>query len=162
MTNPELPVPTPKKRLAPSGKRGKGRAPGPKTKINIPPRYEAFVEGRMKVEDLDDEELIRGQLKDVNGHFTGRVPMAIPRSFHTAVVRELVRRQEQSLLGDMADAYGALREIALDPRKPAVARNQAAIYLIERVAGKIPDRLAVQAEVKPWEDDISDVLSDTP
>lgn len=135
-------------------KRRKKRASG----STVPSRYDDFLEGKLSVTDLDDDELIRGQLKDRNGAFTGRPPRVIPRAFHTAVVRELVSRQERKLLHDLEGAYGALREIASNHRAPAVARNQAAIYLIERVSGKIPDKQLIQAEVKPWEQDVADVL----
>ena len=122
-----------------------------KRNARVPDRYQALVKGEMSVEDLDDDELIQGRLRAVDGTFKGRVPNAIPRSLHKAVVKELVSRTERRLLADLEDMYAVLREIAEAPRAPAVARVQAATYLIERVSGKTPDKVEIHADVRKFE-----------
>lgn len=126
----------------------------------IPERYQAFLDGDLSVEDLDDEELTKGQLKDRNGNFTGKPPQLIPRDFHTAVVRELVARQERKLLPDLNDSYAALRTVRDNPRAAGRDRVTAAIYLIERVSGKIPEKTVVEATVRKWEQDLGGLMAD--
>lgn len=127
---------------------------------SVPSRYQLFIDGTLDVSELDDEELIRGQIKDKNGEFRGRPPRAIPREFHTAVVRELLHRAEGRLKGHLNLAMDTFVEIAANKRAPAIARIQAAQYLWERIAGKIPDKQIVEASIKKWEADLGGLLVD--
>lgn len=115
-------------------------------------RYELLVTGEIKIEDLDTEELMRGQLMDKNGHFTGRPPKAIPRNFHQAAVRELIHRSEKNLLGKLMNMYDVLEEVAMNKHTNGQARVQAAVYIIERISGKIPDRSQVSLEVTKFQE----------
>jgi len=124
------------------------------------PRYEKFLNGEMDVEDLDHDELIRGQLRDKNGSFVGKPPLLIPRSFHQAVVRELVHRGEGRLKEHLDTAIDTMVEVAQNPRANPQARIMAAQYLWERVAGKIPDKHVVEASIRKWESVAEDVLVD--
>ena len=126
----------------------------------VPTRYQDFLDGNLTVEDLDHEELVRGQIRNRNGEFGGRPPLVIPRSFHTAVVRELVHRGEGKLKEHLDLAIDTMAEIAGNKRANPQARIQAAQYLWERVAGKIPDKHIVEASVKRWENVAKDVLVD--
>lgn len=126
----------------------------------VPNRYQAFIDGTLSVEDLDHEELIRGQIRNKNGDFGGGAPRSIPRSFHTAVVRELVHRGDGKLKAHLDLAIDTMAEIAGNKRANPQARIQAAQYLWERVAGKIPDKHIVEASVKRWENVAKDVLVD--
>ena len=120
-------------------------------RTQVPDRYKALLDGTMSIEELDDEELLRGKLRAVDGTFKGRDSGLIPRSMHKAVVKEVVNRTEKGLLPNLQTMYEVLQEIATNPRAPAVARNQAAIYVIERVSGKTPDKVEIHADVRKFE-----------
>jgi hypothetical protein len=131
----------------------------------VPSRYDAFITGELSVEDLDMEELLKGQIRDTNGTFKGRPPKAIPREFHVKVTQELLQRAEANWREHMEDAMAVFVDIMKDPKKPAQFRLQAAQYVFERIAGKIPDKQVVEATVRKWEDVadavIVEVVADT-
>jgi hypothetical protein len=135
----------------------------PRTKAlvaRVPERYQAFVTGELSVEDLDDEEVFRGQIRNKNGTFSGTPPKAIPREFHQALVRELVTRMEQRFAQHVDLGYKTLVEIAANPRASADARYKSATYLIERVMGKIPEKQIVSATISKWEQDVEGLFVD--
>lgn len=125
--------------------------PWPK-RAKLTPRMQAIADGRIPVDELDDEELLRGVLRDKNGNIGGKPPIAIPREMHRAVVEEVIRRTEGSLIGDLEDMYDVLKQIALSKSAAAVARNQAAIYIIERISGKIPEKSQVNVQISKFEE----------
>jgi hypothetical protein len=47
-----------------------------------------------------------------------------------------------------------------NPRLPADARYKSAVYLIERAAGKVPEKTEMKLEVAKWEEDIEGLLFD--
>lgn len=126
----------------------------------VPPRYRAFLTGEMTVADLDDEEIRRGQLRDVNGNFSGRPTNVIPRQFHEALAKEALDRMNGRLSRMVGLSIEVLTEIASNKRAPAVARNQAAIYLLERVVGKIPDKVQQEVVMKKFENDLEDITEE--
>ena len=126
----------------------------------VPPRYRAFLTGEMTVADLDEEEIRRGQLRDVNGNFSGRPTNVIPRQFHEALAKEALDRMNGRLSRMVGLSIEVLTEIASNKRAPAVARNQAAIYLLERVVGKIPDKVQQEVVMKKFENDLEDITEE--
>ncbi len=130
------------------------RKPGPKT------RYQQLLDGDIDVEDLDDEEVMRGRTRDKNGGFTGRPPKTFPRAIHDALHREYITRMN-ALWKEAAEVGPAvLLEIATNKRASADARVKAAVYLTERVMGKVPDKVEQTVMLKPFEDDIAGLLVD--
>lgn len=118
----------------------------------VPERYDAFLSGEINIEDLDMEELLKGQIRDKNGSFGGRPPKLIPRAFHVKVTQELLHRAESTWRENMNDAMQVFVEIMNNPRVRAQDRLYAAQYIFERIAGKIPEQQFVTATVKRWED----------
>lgn len=106
----------------------------------IPTRYELYKRGELKVTDLDDEEVAQQRFRDRAGGFNGRPPVLTGKQ-QAEFRRELLRRGQRSLDSMYIEALGVLKEIA----KSAVAedrdRLKAADMLIQRVAGKVPDRV---------------------
>lgn len=123
-------------------------------------RMQEFLDGKISIEDLDDEELRRGQIRSKDGDFRGRPPQLIPRKFHEALARELVSRAETTLRSNMDAALGVITQMAMNPRTPARERLAAAQYVVERTMGKIPDKQIVQAQVAKWEAAMEDVIID--
>lgn len=133
----------------------------PKKTIRISPRMQALMDGELKVEDLDDEEVRRGQLRSKDGDFRGRKTDYVPRKFHDLLVQEHLRRWNLKVAKELDPALDALREIATGNHRsktPADARLKAAIYLIERTAGKVPEKNEVKLEVAKWEEDIDGIF----
>lgn len=107
------------------------------------------------VQNLSVEELVRGEFRDKNGTFKGRPPKWVPREFHRACLQELMRRgktlwQENYLkaieaMTDIATGKGAAGELATPGE-----RIKAAQFVIERMEGKVPERIVV-TENKRWE-----------
>lgn len=101
-------------------------------------------------ESLTPTELARGTLADKNGNFQGRPPKFVPRQFLNACTRELLRRGGEMYRGSYVDAIEAMTTIANDPRQKASDRIKAAQFVIERIEGKVPERVVVSAE-DPWQ-----------
>lgn len=125
----------------------------------LPLRYQEFLEGTLNPRDLTWEELTRGQLADRNGHFSGRPPAVVPRTFHTACVREIQRRLNQRFAAAADEAVDTLVDVMRNGEgeqfsqfeRGGTQRLAAAKYIIERVIGKVPDKLEVTENVTVWQ-----------
>jgi hypothetical protein len=101
-------------------------------------------------QSLSPTELARGTLADKNGNFAGRPPKFVPRQFLNACTRELLRRGGEMYRESYTVAIEAMTSIAGDRTAKASERIKAAQFVIERIEGKIPDRVVVSAE-DPWQ-----------
>lgn len=119
-------------------------------KVTVTGRTAMLLAGDLKVEDLDDEELARGYCKDKNGKFTGRPPLVVPRELHARMRQELLKRGEQVFAESFVDAITALAEIAKNKKVKESDRIRAAQYVVERIAGKVPDKVELSA-ADPWQ-----------
>lgn len=113
------------------------------------------------VEQLDAEELARAQLKADDGTFRGRPPEFVPRAFYLACQREMVQRFNQTMQSNLQKATEELIKIGMDEGVDANHRAKVLQYVIERVVGKIPDKVEVKA-ADPWETIIGDILAEAP
>lgn len=113
------------------------------------------------VEGLSNEELVRGQPKNKNGGFSGRPPNWVPRAFHRACVAELMRRGKKLWQENYLQAIETMTKIANGEVKGASAgdRLKAAQYVIERLEGKIPEKLVITDD-QPWMLVIDDIVAD--
>lgn len=111
------------------------------------------------VEGLSNEELARGQLLADDGTFNGRPPVWVPREFHQACLRELMRRGKQLWKENYVQAIQTMTQIANDKRVKASDRIKAATFVIERLEGKVPERLEVALE-DPWQAIITDIIAE--
>lgn len=111
------------------------------------------------VEALAPEELARGQLKDVNGNFSGRPPSFVPRAFHDACVRELLARGKVLYKENYVKAIQAMTQIATSQTAKESDRIKAAQFVIERLEGKVPDRVEISA-ADPWQQIISGIVAE--
>lgn len=111
------------------------------------PRMRDLAEGRLKVEDLDWEELTRGQLRDKNGKFSGTRPAILPRAWHDAVAAEIVRGAEAEFRRNFDGAMATMVQMATNPGTPARERLAAAQYVIERTIGPIVQKTENKTEI---------------
>lgn len=113
------------------------------------------------VEMLDAEELARGQLRADDGSFRGKAPDFIPRQFYLACQREMVGRFNELMQANLLKASEELIQIGMDKMVDPQHRAKVLQYVIERVVGKIPDKVEVHA-ADPWETIIGDILAEAP
>lgn len=111
------------------------------------------------VATLSPEELVRGQLKDHEGRFRGRPPTWVPAEFYQACVRQLLKQGDQMWREAFFESVKTFTAIAQDPKIDAKDRLKAAQYVIERVAGKTPDKVEVSV-VQPWEQIIGGIVAE--
>lgn len=115
--------------------------------VRLRGRYAELISGSLSVEDLDDEELSQGRLKDKNGQFRGQRPKMVPQELVTAMRREWLSRAEAKLRealydGGLATYVALARDNTIDPG----VRLRAADRIVERTMGKVPDRVQIAAE----------------
>lgn len=128
--------------------------------VRMTGRYALLFNGIISVEDLDDEELARGQLKATDGSFRGRPPRAVPAELLQAMRREWLTRAEDKLRAALMDhGLGTLVELAKDKTVDASVRLRASQTIIERTMGKVPDKIELRSE-DPVEALFRSILSD--
>lgn len=120
----------------------------------LPPnsRWAQLIDGRLKIEDLDDEELARGELRNSAGRFTGRQPTWIPKQFVQAMQRQIISRAAERWHSNLLQAQAQLIALGMDPKVDSAVRYRALTYVIERSMGKIPDKIEMSATIKPYEE----------
>ena len=133
-------------------------------RVNVT-RLDMLLSGELLIEDLDDEEIARMQLRDKNGDFKGRPSSYVPRELALAFRQESYRRF-QSAMGEMLpNALKAHREM-LDSRHLApgdAARLSAIKEVYERTFGKVAATSDVHLTVdkgKTFDDVLDEVLVD--
>jgi hypothetical protein len=139
-------------RLVPSKKAGTVTRKGQGKNLTISDRWATIMksvrDGEYTWEEfcdgLDADELARGQLKDSRGAFSGRPPRVIPREFHLACQRELMRRFNEHMQEALLDATKKYIQLASDVGDPAVQERMLR-YIIERVVGPVPKEVKLSA-----------------
>ena len=128
--------------------------------LRLQGRYAMLLQGVLKVEDLDDEELAQGRLKASDGTFRGRPPRVVPAELVQAMRREWLSRAESKLREAlMQKGIGTLVELAGDTNIDPAVRLRAADKIIERTMGKVPDKVHIAAE-DPVDTLLRQILSD--
>lgn len=126
-----------------------------KVRVNISPRMQMLLDGELAIEDLHDDEIFKGQLRDKNGKFQGTRTNMIPRQFYDQAVVELMRRWQAKVNSQLEPMMKVLQDLANNPKVSADARYKSAVYLIERAAGKVPEKAEMKVELSKWEKDIA-------
>lgn len=135
---------------------GKKKSPRQRSIDKLSPRMKDLEEGRLSIEDLDLEELQRGQLRSADGKFNGPKPHHIPRAFHDVMQREIAKRMQLMFNGQLQVGFNAIVEIAQDQRATVTReRLAAAQYIMERGIGKIAEKQEIKSEVTVFEHQVS-------
>jgi len=121
--------------------------------------------GKIPLDDLDDEELSRCELRDEQGEFgqSRRVMRRVPIDYRKYVVARLRMRLQEEFEEAAIRASQVFVDV-MEGANNATASEQlrAATYVTERVIGKVPDRLEVSADMAPWQADIAEILIEIP
>jgi hypothetical protein len=132
------------------------------------PRWQALLDGDLAVEDLDDEELLRGKLRRADGKISAKGPREIPRQLHERLMRELKHRMDNKFAEHLDEAIETVLEIMRDGEgaettefdvngrplsreKGGTKRLAAATLVIERIMGKVEQKTTVSGEVTIWQ-----------
>lgn len=129
-------------------------------KIQVGQTTRRILDGELKVEDLDIEELVRGRPRAADGTFRGAPPKVVPRSFHDACIRELMKRGKELYTDAYMDVIRVFIEIAKDKKQDAGDRLRAAQYVWERIEGKVPQKVEVGAPQDPWQQLIDGIVAE--
>ena len=136
-----------------------------KVRVSVPDRLQDWIEGRVKPEDLTDEEVNRMQLMDKNGHFSGRPSRVIPRDLAMAFRSEAQKRLMAWFQEQVPVAQRAYRDLLtarhLNPGDAAKLRAAQGVF--ERVIGKVPnatDMHVVMDDRKSFEEHAADIVMD--
>lgn len=118
------------------------------------------------VAGLTVEELVRGKFRNKNGHMQGRAPKWVPREFQQACLHELMTRGQELWLGSYTEAIKAMTEIAagkgpIGHIATPGERIKAAQFVVERIEGKVPERLVVSQD-KPWQTVLDGIVAEVP
>ena len=112
-------------------------------------RVQRFMQGFLTVEDLDDDEIVGGYVRDSNG-----VPINNQRigvRFQQDMVKELARRMNKFLQMKLPNMLKVMTDIAESDIVEPQDRIKAAIWCSERVMGKTPDVVIHGTTGKPYE-----------
>lgn len=126
--------------------------------VVIPRTMSKVIDGTIPVSEMDDDELAKGNLKDVNGVFTAPPPRLLPKTVSDKRVREQMARVQEGFMAVALRATAVAIEVMDDATNSGSERLSAAKYVHERFLGKVPDKVELQAEVKPWEGLVGGIL----
>lgn len=126
-------------------------------------RLEMLMDGTLSFDDLDDEEIFRMQLRDKNGHFTGRPTKWIPTELAQQWVEEQRKRAVSWFHQQLPEAQKALLSLVtarhLTPGDATKLR--AAEMIFERVIGKVGAEMHLTVDKgKSFEDFVGDAIID--
>lgn len=121
-------------------------------------RMRKLVTGEIPVEELDDEELIRGHLRNSSGNFYGKPPSVVPKVLYDKMISEIYRRADERLQKSLLDVVEMFVAIMQSPKIEPKDRLKAGMWIFERVRGKVPDNVHVSSD-KPFQQIIEKIFA---
>lgn len=118
----------------------------------LSPRWQDFQAGRLKVEDLDWEELTRGQLRNASGNFRGGKVQVLPKAFHDELLRRAKEHGQEFFTRNLDVALNSLVRLAQfgEDRE----RLGASTYITDRVMGLMTQKQETETKVTVFHDAI--------
>jgi hypothetical protein len=129
-------------------------------KVHVGSTNAAILRGEINVEDLTVEELVRGRPKAADGTFRGANPRVVPKAFHDACIKELMKRGQELYRDAYLDVVKVFIDIAKDPKVEPADRLRAAKYVWERIEGKVPDKVEIGGTTDPWQQVIDGIVAE--
>lgn len=142
------------------------RKKGPRKKVQLGQNWSRAFE-RMEregitmtefVATLTPEELAKGQLRNPDGSFRGAPSKWVPQEFYKECIRELMRRGKEMYQTSYLEAVQTMLTIANNPIVEPKDRIKAATFVIERIEGKVPERLEVGVS-EPWQEILTGIVA---
>lgn len=113
-------------------------------------RWAKLLDGTMSVQELDEEELSRMQVRSKDGSFAGR-PRAVPSHLAQAMQKEAIKRATEMFRQAAPKAVKRLLEIADDPDTKESDAIRALDIVLNRGLGKMPETVLVEEKSK-WDE----------
>lgn len=129
--------------------------------VQVTGRMKQLISGEITVDDLDDEELMSGQFRDKSGNLNGRSKV-VPKAMHQEMQRRLLQRGHEKIRSDFFDAIDVVGSIMRDDQNDPAVRLRAANTIIERTAGKTPEKVEMSVEVKKYEEVAVSIMREIP
>jgi hypothetical protein len=117
---------------------------------------ELYRAGEYPVSAWTDDEVSRGRPAGLGGTYEGTVSLTAKQQ--QEIKKELLRRGQGQFDSMYVDAIKVLHRVAMYGEQDS-ARVKAAELLIQRVAGKTPDKIELHS-ADPWQDILDKVLDD--
>lgn len=103
----------------------------------------AILSGEEDLTLWDDEELLRGQRRSKRGKFHGSAPKVVPMSVHQELTKRRLSKSYELLREDLVAACQLLGKVVRDDEAPYKDRIKASEIIIERVMGRVPEKIDV-------------------
>jgi hypothetical protein len=123
----------------------------------VPTPLERFRAGEYPVSEWSIEEIKRGRPANRDGTFDGPWPRLTGKQ-QSDIRRELLKRGQAEFDQAHVEAIKVLVQIAKSGEKDG-DRVKAALAIIERVAGKVPDKVEIKSS-DPWQDILDEIMDD--
>jgi hypothetical protein len=134
-----------------------------KNLVRVGDRALAFARGEITIDDLDDEEIARGQFRNKRGDFAGRPANLIPKEFAT----EAMRLHQERIYRDLSEmVLQALKTLdrAMKGRgsqgAAAAAEVKAAELILQYNIGKVPDKVEIKGVLETWQHNVEAAVVD--
>lgn len=121
----------------------------PQDRIDRMDRVQQFMKDIITVEDLADDEIRGGFVRDSQGNPVSSRVIGI--AFEQKITKELHRRLNNAIRSKAPRAVEVLYEIADSDLVEPADRIKAASFFIDRTLGKAPDVLITATTEKPYE-----------
>lgn len=119
------------------------------TRVRVGKTNAAILGGEADLSLWSEEELKRGTRMDKNGRWGGRPPVVVPKAIHDELVSRKMMAAHELLRDNLCEAIIVLVSIAKDKRADGAVRVKAANTIIERVLGKVPERVHLARDDEP-------------
>lgn len=119
-------------------------------------RWAMLLDGRLTVQDLDDDEIDKMRVRGADGGFSGR-RHAIPSHLAQQWKQEAIRRATEQFHNATPKAVKRLIEIANDEDTKTGDAIRALQLVLERGLGKVPDTVRIEGQT-PWDAALRDAL----
>lgn len=109
----------------------------PEDRVEKLDRVQKFMQGFLKFEDLDDEEVLGAFIRNDEGR-----PIASTKlgdTIHQGLTKELLKRMNRFMQMKLPNMLKVIADIAESPIAEPADRHKAAVWMAERVMGKNPD-----------------------
>ena len=126
--------------------------------VKISERQRQLQTGDISLDDLDEEELVRGQLRDKDGKFRGKANF-VSRKMHQRMTSELFKRANDEMKTNLVEAVKTLTAIMNNADMDPKDRMKAAQWIVERTMGKMPETVTVRQDA-PWQSILTKVTNE--
>lgn len=132
-------------------------APLPPDRIDNLDRVQKFMQGFIKTEELDDDEVQGGFVRNSQG--MPIIGWRLGAKFQAQLTKELHRRLNEFLKTKTPDMLKVMVDIAENDLFEAADRIKAATWVAERTMGKTPDVLVTATTDAPYQSILSGIES---